>query len=164
MTLDPAINQKTGASSRRYRGITLTCERVEFGAIVMPTGSMWTSNNYMQMAWVSWSSSSSLRQWEPAWDRGLEPSGLRLNSPAEWGRSAAIVRGTWVQYVAVCSVSDSPLTHNLYQLFRNPFKNKVWEVYLSKEVCSFVHYCWLCYCMYMYTYSCIMVIQQWLSI
>ena len=36
------------------------------------------------------------------------------------------------------SVSNSPLTHNQHQPFRNPFENKVWEVYFSKEVCSFV--------------------------
>ena len=77
-------------------------------------------------------------EWEPAPDRGLGSSGPRLSSPAEWGRSAAKVRGTWGQYVAVCSVSNSPLTHNQYQPFRNPFKNKVWEVYFSKEACSFV--------------------------
>ena len=35
-------------------------------------------------------------------------------------------------------VSNSPLTHNQYQPFLNPFENKVWEVYFSKEVCSFV--------------------------
>ena len=40
--------------------------------------------------------------------------GPQLSSPAEWERSAAIVRGTWGQYVAVCSVSNSPLTHNLF--------------------------------------------------
>ena len=50
-------------------------------------------------------------------------------------RSAAIVRGTGGgQYVAVCSVSNSPLTHNPFATL----SNKVWEVYFSKEVCSFV--------------------------
>ena len=110
---------------------------------------------YNQTVWVSWSSSCSSRQWEPAPDRGLGPSGPQLSSPAEWGRSAAIVRRTWGQYVAVCSVFNSPLTHNQYQLFRNPFGNKVWGVCFSKELCSFVHYCWLCFRMYMYTYNCI---------
>ena len=38
--------------------------------------------------------------------------------------------------MSVCSVSNSPLTHNQHQPFRNPFENKVWEVYFSKEVCS----------------------------
>ena len=47
MTLDPAINQETGAFGRRYRGITLTCGRAEFDAIATPTGSRWASNNYM---------------------------------------------------------------------------------------------------------------------
>ena len=58
------------------------------------------------------------------------------------------------------SVSNSPLTHNQHQPFRNPFENKVWEVYFSKEVCSFVH--WSChvsayiriYYVYVYMYGC----------
>ena len=62
------------------------------------------------------------------------PQDPRLNSPAEWKRSAAIARGTGGQYVAVCSVSNSPLTHNPFATL----SNKVWEVYFSKEVCSFV--------------------------
>ena len=47
LALDPAVNQETGASGRRYRGITLTCGRVEYGAIATPTWSRWTSNNYI---------------------------------------------------------------------------------------------------------------------
>ena len=38
------------------------------------------------------------------------------------------------QYVAVCSVSNSPLTHNPFATL----SNKVWEVYFSKELCLFV--------------------------
>ena len=40
-------------------------------------------------------------EWEPAPDRWIWPSRPRLSSPEEWGRSAAMVRGTWGQYVAV---------------------------------------------------------------
>ena len=47
LALDPAVNQETGASGLRYRGITLTCGRVEFGAIATPTGSRRMSNNYI---------------------------------------------------------------------------------------------------------------------
>ena len=65
---------------------------------------------------------------------GLGPQDSQLSSPAEWERSAAIVWGTWGQYVAVCSVFNSPLTHNPFATL----SNKVWEVYFSKEVCSFV--------------------------
>ena len=65
---------------------------------------------------------------------GLGPQDARLSSPAEWERNAAIVRGTWGQYVAVCPVSNSPLIHNPFATL----SNKVREVYFSKEVCSFV--------------------------
>ena len=65
---------------------------------------------------------------------GLGPQDPRLSSPAEWERCAAKGRGTWGKYVAVCSVSISPLTHNPF----TTISNKVWEVNFSKEVCSFV--------------------------
>ena len=125
--------------------ITLTCGRVEFDADATPTRSSWVSNNYItgchrrfELFGVScsWSSSCSSRQWEPAPDSELAAlSDPQLSIPAEWERSAAIVRKTWGQYVAVC---PRPQITSHTQPFRNPFKNKVWEVYFSKEVCSFV--------------------------
>ena len=85
---------------------------------------------------VSWSSSCSSRQWEPAPDRGFAArSDPRLSSTAEWERSAAIVRGTWGQYVAVCSVSNSPLTHNPFATLS---KINCERYIFSNEVCSFV--------------------------
>ena len=117
--------------------------RVKFGGNATLTGSRCMSNNYItrchrQFEWVGvscgWSSSCISRQWEPAPSRGLGPQEPRLSSPAEWERSAAKDRGTWGQYVVVCSVSNSPLTHNPFATL----SNKVWEVYFSKEVCSFV--------------------------
>ena len=64
----------------------------------------------------------------------MGPQEPRLSSPAERERSAAKDKGTGGQYVAVCSVSNSPLIHNPFETI----SNKVWEVYFSKEVCSFV--------------------------
>ena len=64
----------------------------------------------------------------------MGPQDPRLSSPTERERSAAKDKGTGAQYVAVCSVSNSPLTHNPYATI----SDKVWEVYFSKEVCSFV--------------------------
>ena len=157
LALNPAVNQETGASGRRYRGITLIRGRVEFGEIATPTGSRWMSNNYITRCHrrleLSWSSSCSSRQWKPAPYRGLRLSGPRFSNPAEWG-SAALIRGIWGQYVAVCSISNSPLTRNQYQPFRNPFENKMWEVYFSKELCSFVDYVSACIC--------IRIVESWL--
>ena len=112
--------------------ITLTCGRVEFSADATPTRNRCISNNYItgchkQLELVgvscSWSSSCSSRQWEQAPDRGLAAlSDPRLSSPAEWERSAVIVRGTWGQYVAVCC---------------NPFEYSVRGIF-SKELCSFI--------------------------
>ena len=172
LTFDPAINQETGASGRRYPDITLTgWIRFNCGAHKKQVEVKQLYNRVPQMAWVSWSqelesvcwsSSCSSRQGEPTRDRGLGPSGPRLSSPAEWGRSATMTRGTWGQYVAVCSVSNSPLTHNPF----TTLSNKVWEVYSSKEVCSFV-----IIVDYVSAYICIRIvvsrlynrIKQWLS-
>ena len=119
----------------------LDCGRVEFGAIATPTGSRWVSNNYItrcyrELVGVSWlefelqfevvRTISRQRAW------ALWPPGWAAQQNEE--RSAAIIRGTGGQYVAVCSVSNSPLTHNPF----TTLSNKVWKVYLSKEVCSFV--------------------------
>ena len=64
----------------------------------------------------------------------MGPQDPWLSSPAERERSAAKDKETEGQYVAVCSVSNSPLTHNPFATI----SNKVWEVYFSKEVCSFI--------------------------
>ena len=60
LTFDRAVNQETGASGQRYRNITLTCGRAEFGADATPTGSRWASKNYItrchrRLGSVSWS-------------------------------------------------------------------------------------------------------------
>ena len=47
LTFERAVNQETGASGRRYRNITLTCGRVEFGEDAKPTRSKCMSNNYI---------------------------------------------------------------------------------------------------------------------
>ena len=62
------------------------------------------------------------------------------------------------------SVSNSPLTHNQHQPFRNSFENKVWEVYfLKKRVRSFIEIrilCWLCFRVYLYMHMYMVVTIQ----
>ena len=87
----------------------------------------------------------------PAEDLG--PQDPWLSSSAEWERSTAKDRGTWGQYVAVCSVSNSPLTHNPF----TTLSNKVWEVYFSKEVSSFI-----IIVDYVSAYICICIVVSWL--
>ena len=116
-------------------------------------GSRWTLNNYITQC-HSWSQLVGVRGSEnqlPAEDLG--PQDPRLSRPAEWERSAAKDRGTWGQYVAICSVSNSPLTHNPFATLLN----KVWEVYFSKEVCSFV-----IIVDYVSAYICIRIVVSWL--
>ena len=123
-TTELSIKRCTCINNRCIRlkisGYHLDCGRVEFGVDATPTRSRWMSNNYITRCHrrlglvgvsCSWSSSCSSRRWEPAPIRGLGPSG-QPGWAARWERSAAKVRGTWGQYVAVCSVSNSSLTHN----------------------------------------------------
>ena len=69
-------------------------------------------------------------------DIGLGPSvtnGWAAQPNCE--KSAAMVRRTWGQYVAVCPISNS-LSHS-----RNITLSRIkWEVYFYKEMCSFVQW------------------------
>ena len=49
---------------------------------------------------------------------------------------AIVKRRSWAN-IAVCPCLHPSLTHHRNI---NPFENKVWEIYLYKEVCSFVHW------------------------
>ena len=147
MTLDPAVNQETGASGRRYQGITLTgWIRCNCGTHKKQVDVKQLYNLMPQTAWVSWSQFVWVRVVLWGSENQLEIEGLDPQDPG-WAaqqngkRSTAMTRGTWGQYVAVCSVSNAPLTHNPFATL----SNKVWEVYFSKELCSYVHYCWLCF-------------------
>ena len=90
--------------------------RVEFRAIATPTGSRWPSNNYITR-WHNLSQLDGVRVAVRGSENQLPAEGLWLRTPG-WAaqknekRSAAIVRWTVAQYAAVCSVSNSHLTHN----------------------------------------------------
>ncbi len=98
--------------------------RVEFGANATPTGSRWISNNHItrchrqfELVGVSFVAVRGDGSRLPA--GGLSPRDPRLSSLAEWERGAAKDRGTWGQYVAVCSVPNSPLTYNPFATLSN---------------------------------------------
>ena len=119
-------------------------------------------NQVPQTVWVSWSSSqfefssscscswssscscswrgdiygvktsSRQRAWalsDPGWTAQQNEEEVLL-----W--SGELVVNMWLSL----SVSNSHLTHNQHQPFRNPFVKKVWEVYFYKEACSFVNW------------------------
>ena len=91
-------------------------------------------------------------------------------TPAKMRKKCCYVQKNLGQYVAVCLRLQ--LTSHIQPT--STLSDKVWEVYFYtevcerfyfyKEVCSFVHwsrhYCWLCFCIYMYTSSCITAIQH----
>ena len=80
----------------------------------------------------------------------MDPQDPRLSSSAERERSAAKDKGTEGQYVAVCSVSNSPLTHNPFVTLSQPFRIKCERYILLKKCVRSSLLCWLCFRMYMY--------------
>ena len=140
-------------------------DMVEFGEMRMPTGNRWMANNYITRCHRQLGLVSS-RQWVPVAvedsENQLQTEGLGPQCPLGWAaqpeceRSAAMVRKTWDQYVAVCPrlqlTSHTQPTSTL--------SNKVWEVYFYKKACSFrslkSSVCWLCFCLYLYMY-CVVV-------
>ena len=104
-----------------------------------------------------------LPEWEPAADRGLwAPSDQRLSSPAMMRKKCCYGQRNFGSICSSLSPSSTLLSHTRNINF---FENKVWEVYFSKEECSFVHWrsslCLIMFRMYYIfdTYSCITAIQ-----
>ena len=107
-----------------------------------PTGNRWVSNNYItqvpQTAWVSQFESvqfqsqlgTSCRFESQRQTEGLGPQWPTVEQPSQDEKEVLL----WSEELCVnmwqsVPVSNSPLTHNQHQSFRNPFENKVWEVY-----------------------------------
>ena len=88
-------------------------------------------------------------EWGPC-PREAGPPGPRLSSPGEREINAVMAIRVEVNTLQFCSVSNSPLTHNHFQPFRNPFENKVWEVYFVSLV-FIVSSLWFCVHMCMYS-------------
>ena len=103
----------------------------------------------------SWSSSCSSRQWEPIPSRGLGSSGPPVEQPGRMRKE--VLLKTEKLGVNLLQSVQSP-SHLSPRPFRNPFatiSNKVWEVYFSKEVCSFViivDFVSACICVWLYMY------------
>ena len=80
---------------------------------------------------------------------GLGTQDPRLSSSAEWEKKCCYIQRNWGSIC--CSLFQSP-THLSHLPFCNPLatiSNKVWELYFSKEVCSFaivVDYVSACIC------------------
>ena len=117
-------------------------------------------NQVPQTAWVSSSWSwSQLGDKMPAWESACRLGACGPQRPMverlqpRWKRSAAMARITCGQYVAVCPrlqlTSHTQPTSILSRI-------KCERIYFYKEVCEFVnwsrHYCWLCFCIYLYMY------------
>ena len=103
----------------KISGYNLDCGRVKLGADLAPTRSRWVSNNcitrcHRQVQLVG----DKMLKRKPAPSRGL----WALRNP-DWAAQQN------EKYVAVCPVSNSPLTHNPFATI----SNKVWEVYFFRK-------------------------------
>ena len=116
-------------------------------------------NQVPQTVWVSWVRvavpvGDKMPEWEPAPDRGLGPSGPTVEQPSRMRKKCCY--GQRNLGSICCSLFRLQLTSHTQPLlkpFCNPFENKVWEVYFSKEVCSFViiiDYVSACICIWLY--------------
>ena len=172
-------NSETGASGQRYWNITLTCGRGWirwWWQMCMPTGSRWTSDNYITRChrWLGSVSSSSSCSWsqlgtrcqsESQWQtEGFGPSVTHgWAAQPECERCAAMVRRTWGSICSSLSLSPTHLSHT-----RNITLSRIKcerYIFIKKRVCLFievVHYCWLCF--HIYSCICIMSIQQLLTL
>ena len=76
------------------------------------------------MVRVSWSQFVGVRVAVRGSENQLQAEGLGPQEPGgaaqqKLGRSTAMTRGSWGQYVAVCLVSNSPLIHNPFATLSN---------------------------------------------
>ena len=132
LTLDQAVNQRCTCVNKRKKKrkqVGIMKEYRQVPAAVELVG------DRKSRVRVSWQTEGCSPQWAP----------VEQPQP-RYGRSAAIAkRRSWVN-IAVCPCLHSSLTHNRNI---NPFKNKVWEIHIFIKKCvSFVHYHWLCFCLY----------------
>ena len=105
-------NSETGAYGRRYRNFILTCGRRWirwWWQMRTPTGSRWVSDNYITRCHRRFEpvavpvGDRMPAEWELAPDRGVGPTVTHgWAAQPEYERSAAMVRRTLGQYVAVC--------------------------------------------------------------
>ena len=161
LAFDRAVNQETGASGRRYHldlwtgWIRCRCDAHKKQMYVKQL-----YNRVLQTAWVSWCqlqlefelqfeavrTNSRQRACGPQWPPVEQPSKMRKKCCYSQRNLGSIC----------CSLFPLQLTSHM-QTFRNPFENTVWEVYFSKEVCSFV-----IIVDYVSAYICIRIVVSWL--
>ena len=188
LTFDRAVNQEIGASGRRYRGITLTCGhgwiRCKCNAHKKQVGVGRLYNQVPQMAWVSWSLSCSCssssrqsswscssRQWVPfavgarcRSESQHQTEGFGPQDPGWAAQQNEEEVPLWSEELGVNMWPSIPSPTHLSHITNiNPFATLSrikCERYIFLKSVFIHHYCWLCFRMYMYKYSCIMAVQQ----
>ena len=124
-----------------------------------PTGNRWVWDNYITRCHRRLESAAvpvgdrMPAEWEPVLDWGLGPSVTHgWAAQPECEKSAAMVRTTWGQYVAVHLHLTSHIQETSTLLRIKCCKR---YIFIKKCVCSFIevrHYCWLCFHLYLYMY------------
>ena len=149
LAFDLAVNRETGACGRRYQGITLTVDGLNW----VQVWRRWTSNNNITLCDSSSQSSWRLDGVEgtSTRQRDIGPQDPRLSNPAERERSAAKDRGIWGSICcSLCSVSNSPLTLNPFVTLSQPFRIKYERYIFQKKCVRSSLLCWLCFRMHLY--------------
>ena len=101
-----------------------------------------------QTAWVSSRELESVGGQDARVRISLQTEGLRSSVTHGWATPAKMRKKCSYgqkNFGSICSSLSPPPTHLSATTNINPFENKVWGIYFYKEVCSFVHYCWLCH-------------------
>ena len=141
LALDPAVNQKTGAFSWRYHlDLWTGWNRCHFDAHWKQVDVKQLHNQMPQTAWVSWCQVVGVWVAVRGSENQLQTESLGPQWPSVEQLSRMRKKCCYSQRnlrSLCCSPSRLHLTFHT-QPFRNPFENKVWKVYFSKEVCSFV--------------------------
>ena len=136
----------TGTSGQRYRNITLTCGRGWIRCRCVRPHKAGVRQTIMSPGATDglsqFSSGCSQLEFELQFqleircrsENQLQTEGLGPQDPgwaAQQNKEEVLLwsEELWVNMWQSLSVSNSPLTHNRHQPFRNAFANKVWEVY-----------------------------------
>ena len=137
--LENNITRSPGGSTQLETGCQRDNQLADWGLC----GPQWPTVEQLKPRWERNAAMFKRRTWVTEGLKAL--SDPQLSNPSQDEKEMLLwSRGELGSILQSMLVSNSSLTHNKH----HPFKNKVWEIYFYKEVCSFVcwsrHYSWLC--------------------
>ena len=136
MTFNPAVNQETGASGRRYQGITLTSWiRCNCSAHKKQIGIKQLYNRVPQTAWVSWSQLVGVLVAVRSSENQLQTEGLGPQDPSWAAQQNEEEVLLWPEELGVNMLLSVPSpTHPSHTTLSQPFRIKC-ERYIFLKKC-----------------------------